>query len=139
MVEAPLAPTPRALVIDDEDAIRTALRRFFTRRGWEFDEAADGLTGLELIRASESNLDQAAHYSLIITDVQMPGISGIELCNAISSEFPRLVSRLVLSSGDIGAQDIQETAARANCKVLPKPFELKGLQQLMTELATPPE
>ena len=39
-------PVPRVLIIDDEPSIRAALRRFFTRRGWQVDEAEDGSEGL---------------------------------------------------------------------------------------------
>src|SRR5262245_54355291 len=40
---------PRVLVVDDESTIRIALRRFFTRLGWEVEEAGDGGRALEMI------------------------------------------------------------------------------------------
>src|SRR6186713_1976667 len=40
---------PRVLVVDDESTIRIALRRFFTRMGWEVEEAGDGDRALEMI------------------------------------------------------------------------------------------
>lgn len=134
----PVRP-PRALIIDDEDTIRFALRRYFTRRGWEFDEAADGARGLELIRAAATRPDPSAQYALIFSDVKMPGISGIDLCTAVASEFPHLAKRLILCSGDVSEPEIGATSLRFGCRILSKPFDLNSLQDLMTEFQSLPE
>ena len=64
----------RVLIIDDEPSIRMALRRFFTRRKWEVDEAGDGATALRALLAAD-----APDYALVISDLKMPGLSGIAL------------------------------------------------------------
>src|SRR6476661_2728385 len=61
------APPPcdegrRVLIIDDEPSIRMALRRFFTRRKWEVDEAGDGATALRALLAAD-----APDYALVIS------------------------------------------------------------------------
>ncbi|MGH2897846.1 MAG: hybrid sensor histidine kinase/response regulator, partial [Solirubrobacteraceae bacterium] len=66
-------PGPRVLIIDDEASIRSGLRRFFVRRGWQVDEAEDGAKGLSAILAAKFD------YAAVISDLKMPGCSGIEL------------------------------------------------------------
>lgn len=64
----------RALVIEDEQGMRGFLRDVLVGEGLEVDEAADGDEGLA--RAQE-------HYDLIVTDLRMPGLSGIGLVRAL--------------------------------------------------------
>jgi hypothetical protein len=60
------------LIVDDEETIRLALTRFYQRRGWVVTQAADGLGTVErLIGSSEP-------FDLVISDVKLPGVSGIE-------------------------------------------------------------
>jgi len=61
----------RILVVDDSITVREVERKLLTERGYEVDLAADGLEAWSLIRHG--------HYDLIITDVDMPNMDGIEL------------------------------------------------------------
>ncbi len=54
--EVKLARGPRVLIIDDEPSIRAALKRFFSRRGWQVDEAADGADGLSVLLAAKDRV-----------------------------------------------------------------------------------
>ncbi|TCZ81248.1 response regulator transcription factor [Paenibacillus albiflavus] len=60
------------LVVDDEERIRRLLRMYLEKEGYEIDEAEDGETALE--KASQTN------YDLILLDVMLPGIDGVEVC-----------------------------------------------------------
>jgi len=71
----PSSEKPRILIIEDEPAIRSALRRFFGRRGWECYEAGDGAVGGELLLACAPGRE----YAVVISDLRMPGYSGIQL------------------------------------------------------------
>ena len=77
---ASLTP-PRVLVVDDESTIRIALRRFFTRMGWEVEEAGDGGRALEMILEDRSQ-HKTPPYSLVVSDLRMPGLSGIQATRA---------------------------------------------------------
>ncbi len=82
----------RALVIDDDDAVRRLLVDFLKVLGWETDDAADGVEGL-------ARFDSATH-TLVITDIRMPGVSGWEVVRGIRKLSPR-VPILIVSGADI--------------------------------------
>lgn len=63
------------LVVDDDETVREVLRRYLTRDGHEVLEAADGVTGLELARAR--------HPDLLVLDLMLPGMDGLEVCREI--------------------------------------------------------
>lgn len=116
------------LIIDDEAAIRTALARFFTRRGWSVDEAAEGKTGIDKLLAPEST------YDAIISDLRMPGFSGIELHDRLEIERPDLLDRLIFSTGDGVSGEAASFVARTRCPVLLKPFELAMLAETIARM-----
>ena len=69
---------PRVLVVDDEPDLRFLMRRMFEARGYQVDEAVDGLAALELFREVEPDL--------VITDGEMPRMDGGELIRALRDE-----------------------------------------------------
>jgi DNA-binding response OmpR family regulator len=81
----------RVVVVDDELSIRRSLRILLTRHGYEAYEAADGLEGLRLCR------ELAPH--LVITDIHMPGLDGIELIATLRATVAGLPI-IAISGGD---------------------------------------
>lgn len=65
----------RILVVDDEERIRRLLKMYLEKEGYAIDEAEDGETALRLA----SNTD----YALILLDVMLPGIDGVEVCSRL--------------------------------------------------------
>jgi two-component system NtrC family sensor kinase len=124
---------PRVLVIDDESTIRIALRRFFKRREWLFEEAEDGARGLAKL------LEPGAVYTAIISDLRMPGMSGMALHDELARRRPELLERLVFSTGDVASKDAAEFVQRTRCVILEKPFELSKLEETVERIrATAP-
>ena len=124
---------PRVLIIDDEPSIRAALRRFFSRRGWNVDEAEDGSEGLSLMLSGKNE------YAVVISDLKMPGCSGMELHDHVAAVAPEQLDRLIFSTGDVASKDAAEFVQRTRCTVMQKPFELRALEGVvarMRELAT---
>ena len=72
----------RVLVVDDEEIVRSVVVRYLERDGYETLEAADGVRARELV--------EHARPDLVVLDVMVPGIDGLELCRWIrsSSELP---------------------------------------------------
>jgi two-component system, OmpR family, alkaline phosphatase synthesis response regulator PhoP len=68
----------RILIIDDEPDVRDIIRYNLTKEGYDVETAEDGLTGLK--KVSEFKPD------LIILDMMMPGMDGVEVCHSIRSE-----------------------------------------------------
>jgi two-component system response regulator ResD len=65
----------KILVVDDEERIRRLLRMYLEKEGYMIEEAEDGETALD--KAIENN------YDLLILDVMMPGMDGIEVCERL--------------------------------------------------------
>jgi two-component system, cell cycle response regulator CpdR len=122
-----LATPPRVLVVDDESTIRTALRRFFTRMGWEVEEAGDGDVALEMILEDRSQR-KTPPYSLVVSDLRMPGLSGIELHDRIEKDCPEVLPRLVFSTGDLVSDEAADFARGTTCEIIQKPFEFSRLR-----------
>jgi len=68
----------KILVVDDEDRIRTLLRLYLEREGYEVDEAEEGNDAYEKI----CNRD----YDLLILDIMLPGMDGWEICTKVRKE-----------------------------------------------------
>jgi len=118
-----LAPGGRVLIIDDESAVRASIRRYFERQHWVVEEAGDGAAALaRLVPGTD-----AAAPDLIICDLRMPGVSGIEVHRWVSTTRPELLGRLVFASGDTASQETAAFLASTGCPVLEKPFELSEL------------
>jgi PAS domain S-box-containing protein len=124
---------PRVLIIDDEPSIRAALRRFFTRRGWQVSEAEDGADGMSQLLAAKFD------FAVVISDLKMPGCSGVELHDHVAGIAPELLDRIIFSTGDVASKEAAEFVRRTRCTVLQKPFELRALEVIvsrMRQLAT---
>ncbi len=65
----------RILVVDDEERIRRLLKMYLEKEGYVIDEAEDGETALRMATHSD--------YALILLDVMLPGIDGIEVCSKL--------------------------------------------------------
>ena len=122
-------PSRRVLIIDDESSIRAALRRYFLRRGWKVDEAADGHAALAMLEAG------AEQFDIVLSDLRMPGFSGIDLHDHLARVRPELLRRIVFSTGDVASREAASFVHRTACPVLQKPFELRALDELLGRIA----
>lgn len=98
------------LLVDDEPAIRELCAEFLRSRGWNVLEAGDALSALEASRNHPDPID------LLISDIVMPGMSGVDLATRIQVERPGI--GVVLITGY--APDA--SAVPEGIQVLPKPF-----------------
>ena len=126
------SPPLRALLVDDEPVIRHALRRFFQRQGWAVDDAENGGQALDLLLAADG-----PQYDVIISDLRMPDISGMDLYERLAAERPELLDRLILSTGDSVSPEASEFLRRSACPVLNKPFELAELRAMIGRMVAP--
>jgi len=125
---APLiaAPERRALVVDDEPTVRTALARYLRKLGWQADEAEDGRAALS--KLSHSSLDG---YQVVISDIRMPNCSGDQVHDWLAQHRPDLFARLIITTADLTSPSLTAFIARTPRPVLEKPFELALLAQLI--------
>ena len=82
----------RILIVDDEPDVRNVVRRTLQKAGYEVLEAEDGKQAVEEIRQGENPL----MLDVIITDIRMPNMNGLEAIDFFREQFPR-VSLIVLT------------------------------------------
>ncbi|RMF80618.1 MAG: DNA-binding response regulator [Chloroflexi bacterium] len=81
--------TPHILVVDDEGAIRYSVGKTLQRAGYNVSEAASGEEALELM--------QKQNFDVVLTDIRMPGISGVDLLRQIKDASPDAI--VILMTG----------------------------------------
>ena len=115
----------RALVVDDEAPIRQLLVRLMQRRGYEVDEADTGEAAVELSAANT--------YQLVLCDVRMPGMGGLELHRRLTAASPHLAQCFVFMTGDAASLDpVRDGIAQA--AVLSKPFTAADLDAVLARV-----
>ncbi len=117
----------RALIVDDEPAIRVAVRRSLERRGWQVDEAADGAEAWLRIDVG----GRPADFDVVITDLRMPGMSGIELVDRMRAVHPGLADRTIVITGDTASPAVAEFLGRLATPHLQKPFDVRQLIEIV--------
>ena len=115
------------LIIDDETGVRALLRTMLEMGGYEVMEAANGREGLELYRQRPTDL--------VITDIGMPEMNGLELTLALTRQF--LDAKVIAISGVGGNQSPLTLAKLLGARhILQKPFSMPQLlKAVRNELA----
>ena len=107
------------LVVDDEPSIQGLLVEALAREGYKVDTAASGSSALAKI--------EKRHYDLIISDLKMPGVSGVDLYERIRETHPDLAAGIVFTSGDTVSAGTEAFLRRTGNMTLLKPFSLEEL------------
>jgi CheY-like chemotaxis protein len=110
-----------ALVVDDEAPVRQLLARLLERRGFDVVEADSGESAVAIARER--------HPRIVVCDIRMPGMSGIDVFHEVTAALPELRGRFVLVSGDGGQAD------SAGAAVLAKPFTASDLDAVLASIA----
>ena len=117
------------LVIDDDEAIRGVMRRILTRAGYRVSQAWSGRSALSQI-ASGDLLD------FVITDLRMADGTGPWFLNRLGEDFPQLLPRTVIVTGEGSTEEVERTARETGCRVVRKPFEFHQLIAALDEVAS---
>ena len=113
----------KLLVVDDSPEVVEILSTILKLSGHGVDEAYDGS---EAVKRLKENC-----YDAVITDAQMPGMGGVEVCNFLKSEFPNVY--IIGISGSLRALEELKDAGAHIC--LPKPFRLDELEEAVESRA----
>ncbi|MFW6158050.1 MAG: sigma-54-dependent transcriptional regulator [Planctomycetota bacterium] len=111
---------PRILVIDDEESICRAFRRFFEARGWAVDVAATGGSGIEQARATEPDL--------VFLDVRLPDGDGLQIMERLRDFRPETPVIIVTAYG--GMHTVLQAVRGGAFDYLPKPIDLDRALEL---------
>lgn len=115
---------PKVLIVEDEKLIRWALAQELTNQGYTVLETGDGVEALELV---------AAHLpSLVLLDVTLPRLNGMEVLKKIRSNHPDCIVVVITAHGT--AEMEREAASLGAAKFLKKPFKNDSITQLLNEL-----
>jgi PAS domain S-box-containing protein len=121
----------KILIVDDEENIREALSDILENDGFEVVTASDGDTAMTTL--------EKKRFSLIITDIKMPGIGGMDLYHTITNKHPYLKRKVIIITGDIFNKDIKDFLKKSDCPYCLKPFEPKELTTLVHRVLSSPQ
>jgi putative two-component system response regulator len=106
---------PRVLVVEDDAANQELLRLILERAGYAAIAASDGKGALEAVSAQ--------HPDLVLLDVGLPGIDGLEVCRRLRSEPATLTLPIIMLTGRSGVDDIVAGLDAGADDFVGKPFQ----------------
>src|ERR1051326_3099241 len=108
----------RILIVDDERSMRELLERVFRREGYSVNVAENGSRALEMLRTSV--------YDLVISDVKMPGLSGIDLLTQCREFSPDTMVIIMTAFATI--DNAREAFKFGADDFIQKPFDINELK-----------
>jgi CheY-like chemotaxis protein len=121
--EDPMTAAKRVLIIDDNAVNRRLAELLFMRLGWQVATVASGEQAL---------LDLVMHrYDLVLLDISMPGINGVEVCQHIRADQELRTLRVIAYTAHAYPEDHEHFLASGFDAVLVKPISPRALQELL--------
>ncbi len=105
------------LIIDDENIVHKSCNRILRGTRFEITNATSGEEGLDLVGKND--------YDLVLTDLMMPGISGMEVLNRLIRERPETI--VIVFTGFATVESAREALKKGAFDYIPKPFTPKEL------------
>jgi CheY-like chemotaxis protein len=120
----PARPAHRILLVEDDSAVRQASAMLLVRAGYQVNAVEGSQAAWEAL--------QSRSYDLLITDNQMPEMSGLELVRKLRSA--QLALPVIMASGGIDERDLTQNQWLQPATVLPKPFTSAALLETVAEV-----
>ena len=124
--QCPTGPLSRILLVDDYSAIRQLITKVLIHSGYEVDTAADGAAAWEAL--------QSKVFDLLITDNEMPRLTGVELVRKLRSA--RMDLPVIMASGSLPAEGLAQNPSLQLAAFLPKPFAPEELLETVSTVLT---
>lgn len=103
---------PKILVIDDEEIVRISCKKCLIPEGYDVSVAGNGLEGLKLTEAEK--------YDLILTDLKMPDVDGMEFLMRVRQRQPE--ARVIMITGYSTVEHAEEAIRFGAYNYIEKPF-----------------
>jgi len=116
-----MTESPTLLIIDDEDIVLRSCQKILKDSGYEIDVAHSGEEGLAMLAGHK--------YDLIITDLKMPGIGGMEVLKQVKERDPRQL--IVVFTGYATVGTARESLKLGAFDYIPKPFTAIELREVI--------
>jgi len=111
----------RLLIIDDENIVHKSCNRILRASQFEITNAHSGEEGLELVEKND--------FDLVLTDLMMPGISGMEVLDRLIKDKPEIV--VIVFTGFATVDSAREALKKGAFDYIPKPFTPKELTDVL--------
>lgn len=115
--------TRRLLIVDDQEQMVRTLRDIVRLHGWESDAAYNGESAVEAVRSRD--------YAVVLMDVRMSGINGVEAFKAMKQLRPDV--RVILMTAYTATELLDEAEREGAVRVLAKPVALAGLMEVIEQ------
>ncbi|HEX8793452.1 MAG TPA: response regulator [Polyangiaceae bacterium] len=115
----------RVLIVDDEPLVAQALSRLLSRRH-HVDTAGGGKEALSL-------LSSGARYDVILCDISMPDITGLDLYEEVATRSPEQAGRIVFLTGGITSAAQRARLDALSAPVLEKPVEIAQILDIIDD------
>ena len=131
-VEMPVIETVRAvagariLTVDDEPTVGALVRTILTGAGHQVTDCRTPQEALDKLRENT--------YDLIVLDIRMPGMSGIELYDEIKARWPEMTGRVMFLTGDTSDLVTREYLSAHDVPYITKPFERRVLRDKVDDI-----
>lgn len=113
------------LIVEDDESVRSFTARALEAAGHAVETAEDGAQGMERIE------EAAGNYDLVLSDIRMPVMDGIEMARAAAERFPHL--RILLMTGYAEQRERAAELEGSILGVVNKPFTLAEIRQRVRE------
>jgi DNA-binding NtrC family response regulator len=113
------------LLVEDNHEVSLITVEYLTELGHRAVAVADAESAIERL--------SSAAFDAVMTDVSLPGMSGIDLAKELTKKYPKLP--VVISSGYGAISEEFVTGRQPNIFVLPKPYDLPTLERTLSEAA----
>jgi CheY-like chemotaxis protein len=104
----------KVLIVDDEPAIRNILARILSNKGHQAQTVSSGKAALAMLHEKG--------YDLLVADLKMSGLSGMDLYETLKKKRPDMADRTVFITGDTMTEETNEFLASSGRPYLAKPF-----------------
>jgi CheY-like chemotaxis protein len=127
-VEPKKRPGCRILVVDDEPLVQQFLARMLNEEGHKVETTDNGNDALEKLHSQD--------YDVILVDIKLPGISGIEMYEHLQRMANPLASRVILITGDVMSEETMAFLSTAKAPYITKPFDTERLNNAINNMLT---
>jgi len=118
----------RILVVDDEPIILELLTEVLSKEGHEVETMDSGNDALERLRSED--------YDVILLDIKLPGMSGIEIYKQLQKRATSLARRVVFITGDVMSRDTTVFLSGTSAPYIAKPFDTEQLKKKIDRILT---
>jgi response regulator RpfG family c-di-GMP phosphodiesterase len=112
-------PQERILIVDDEANVRSVLQKHLENDGAECVTSHDALDALRKM--------ERRHFDLVISDMMMPGMSGMDLLHRVKEQNPE--TAFIMVTGLMDIQTAVDSLRVGACDFITKPFELPAIRR----------